>query len=160
MSWDELHDDRGMVRLDDSTLIERDVLNIIQQIAEYDPNLKVQYLEKAAAAGDAPWRIIERCKDGEWRVIFYTWEMDQRVLDRIRMADCHAVDILSAVDSHNVSLRNREGRRFKERMGEANDITAHILKSPKGRYTFRDEHSNKLVTVDDDPKPSWKVEEK
>src|SRR4051812_7571593 len=131
MTWDELHHSNGMVKLDESTVIEHDVLNIIQQIAEYDHNIKVQYLDRAASAGDAPWRIIERCKDGEWRVIFYAWQMDQRVLDRIRMADCHAVDILSSVDSHNVSLRQREGRRFQERMGEAADITIHILKSPK-----------------------------
>jgi hypothetical protein len=159
MAWDELHQPDGMVRLDESTLVERDVLNVVQQIMEYDQNLKVQYLEKAAKTGDAPWRIIERCKDGEWRVIFYTWQMDQRVIDRLRMADCHAVDILSTVDSHNASLRQREGRRFQERLGEAHDLTVHILKSPKGRYTFKDEHSNKLVTVDDDPKPSWKAEE-
>ena len=157
MNWDELHQADNMVKLDDSTLIERDVLNVIEKIYDYDPNLKVQYLEKAAAAGDAPYRIIERCSDGEWRVIFYAWTLDERILERIRLADCHAVDILSSVDSHNASLRQREGRRFKERMGEAADITTHILKSSKGRYTFKD--GDKLVTIDDDPKPSWKVEE-
>lgn len=157
MSWEELHTPDGMVRLDESTCVERDVLNIIGQIVEYDPSLKVQYLEKAAAAGDAPWRIIEQCRDGEWRVIFYTWQMDQRVMERIRQADCHAVDILANTDDHNFSLRQREGRRFQERLGEANDITQHILKSPKGRYSFID--GDKKVTVDDDPKPSYKVEE-
>jgi len=158
MTWDELHNENSMVKLDDSTVVERDVLNVVQQIMEYDENLKVQYLERAAEVGDAPWRVIERCKDGEWRVLFYTWHMDQRVMERIRMADCHAVDILSSLDSHNVSLRQREGRRFQERMGEAQDIVEHIITSPKGRYTFKD--GDKLVTVDDDPKPSWKVEGK
>ena len=157
MSWDDLHDQRGFVKLDESTIVERDVLNIIQKIMEYDQNLKVQYLERAATLGDAPWRIIERCKDGEYRVVFYAWQMDERVLDRLRLADCYAVDVLGAMDSHNNSLRKLEGRRFQERMGEAGDITTHILKSPKGRYTFK--QGNKKVTIDDDPKPSWKVEE-
>lgn len=156
MTWDELHDPTGMVKLNESTLVEHDVLNVIQKIMEYDQNLKVQYLERAAKAGDAPWRVVERCNDGEWRVIFYTWEINETVLDRIRMADCHMVDVLSTVDQHNASLRQREGRRFQERMGEAADITTHVLKSSKGRYTFKD--GEKLVTIDDDPKPSWKVE--
>lgn len=156
MSWEELHQSDNMVKLDESTIIEHDVLNVIQKVMEYDQNLKVQYLERAAVMGDAPWRIIERCKDGEWRVIFYTWQMDERVLDRIRMADCHSVDVLSAVDANNTSLRKLEGRRFAERMGEAADITEHILKSSKGRYTFKD--GDKTVTIDDDPKPSWKVD--
>jgi hypothetical protein len=155
--WDELSTPKGHVKLEDGSIVEHDVLNIVQKIMEYDPNLKVQYLESAAKAGDAPWRIIERCKDGEWRVIFYEWKMDERVLDRIRLADCHAVDVLSNMDSNNASLRRLEGRRFQENLEIAHDITTHILNSPKGRYTFKD--GNKKVTIDDDPKPSWKVEE-
>lgn len=157
MAWEELHDESGMVKLDESSIVERDVLNVIQQIMEYDTNLKVQYVERNQAVGDAPYRIIEKCNDGEWRVLFYAWQMDERVLERIRMADCHMVDVLSTVDKHNADLRQKEGRRFQERMGEAADITTHILKSPKGRYTFKD--GDKLVTIDDDPKPSWKVKD-
>lgn len=157
MTWDELHNQEGMVKLDEATIVERDVLNIIQKIMEYDDNIKVQYLERAVAAGDAPWRIIERCNDGEWRVIFYAWEMDQRVLDRIHLADMRYRDVFADMDAHNDSLRRREGRRFQESVDEAHDLTTHILKSPKGRYTFK--QGNKKVTIDDDPKPSWKVEE-
>jgi hypothetical protein len=157
--WDELHNPEGYVKLDDGSLVDRDVLGIIEQVHAYDPNLKVQYLERAAALGDAPWRIIERCKDGEWRVIFYAWQMDARVLDRIRAADCHMVDVLGGVESNNASLRKAEGRRFQERMEEAKDIVKHIIDSPKGRYSFKND-DGQLVTVDDDPKPSWKIEEK
>lgn len=138
--WDQVHTPEGFVRLDESTIVEHDVLNIIQKIMEYDHNLKVQYLEKAAQLGDAPWRVIERCKDGEWRVLFYAWQMDERVLDRIRLADCHAVDILGAVDANNRSLRELEGRRFRERMDEAKDIALHVVKSVKKHtYTVKTE---------------------
>ena len=157
MSWEELHNPDGLVKLEDGSVCEHDVFNMIQKIMEYDENLKVQYLERAAAAGDAPWRIIEQCNDGEWRVIFYAWEMDQRVLDRIHLADMRYRDVFSDMDAHNASLRTREGRRFQESVDEAHDLTTHILKSPKGRYTFK--QGNRKVTIDDDPKPSWKVEE-
>lgn len=157
--WEELHTPEGFVRLEDGSICEHDVLNIIKQVSDYDENLKVQYLERAAAAGDAPWRIIERCRDGEYRVIFYAWKMDGLVLDRIRAADCYSLDVFSAMDSHNEGLRRLEGRRFRERMDEAKDIVEHIIKSPKGRYTFKNPAGD-LVTLDDDKKPSWKVEEK
>lgn len=156
MSWDELHNPDGLVRLEDGSLVERDVLGIVERICQYDENLKVQYLERAAAAGDAPWRVIEQCNDGEWRVLFYAWEMDQRVLDRIHLADMRYRDVFGDMDVNNASLRSREGRRFQESLEEANDITAHILKSPKGRYTFKKDDGT-LVTVDDDKKPSWKI---
>lgn len=157
--WNELQNSNNTVRLDESTVVERDVLNIIQRVMEYDPNLKVQYLERAASAGDAPWRIIERCRDGEYRVIFYAWQMDERVLERIRSADCFSVDVMSGMESNNASLRQLEGRRFQEQMDEAKDIVEHILNSSKGRYTFKNP-DGELVTIDDDPKPSWKVENK
>lgn len=158
-AWDHLHTPDGFVRLEDGSICERDTLNIVQKIYEYDPNLKVQYVERAASTGDAPWRVIERCHDGEYRVIFYAWKMDEMVLERLRAADCYAVDVFNSMDNHNEGLRRLEKRRFRERMEEANDITAHIVASPKGRYTFRNE-AGELVTIDDDPKPSWKVEEK
>jgi hypothetical protein len=140
VDWNALHTPDNFVRLDESTIVEHDVLNVIQKITDYDPNLKVQYLDKAAALGDAPWRIIERCKDGEWRVLFYTWQMDERVLDRIRMADCNAVDVFGAMDANNRSLRELEGRRFRERMDEAADIALHVVKSVKKHtYTVKTE---------------------
>lgn len=156
--WDETHDERGYIKLNDGSIVEHDVLNIIQKIMAYDENLKVQFLDRAAKAGDAPWRLIERCNDGEWRTIFYVWEMDERVLDRLRLADRNVSDIFGNIEANNASLRKEEGRRFQEEvLAEAHDLTAHILKSPKGRYTFKD--GDKKVTIDDDPKSSWKVEE-
>lgn len=157
MPYDDPDSQGHLVKLDDSTFVERDVLNIIQKIYEYDPNLKVQFLNKAAELGDAPYRIIEKCKDEEWRVIFYAWQLDERVLDQLRMADTHTVSVLAALDANNDAVRAREGRRFRENMDIAKDIVAHVVKSPKGRYSFID--NGRKVFIDDDPKPSWHSEQ-
>lgn len=153
-------DREHLVELSEGVLVEQDVLRVVQKVMEYDPNIKIQYLNHAAALGDAPYRLIERCKDGEWRTIFYVWTLDDRVLDRLRAADCHSVDVLSNIDANNASLRQKEGRRFREEvMGEAKDMVMSIISSPKGRYSLP-VGEDRILHIDDDPKPSWYVEEK
>lgn len=148
--------DRGhLVRLDDGQFVERDVLNIIEKIYHYDPNLKVQYLEEAASLGDAPYRIIERCRDGQWRTVFYVWQLDERVLERLYAADTQRHNVLGRMDAHNASLRKDQERRYEDKRLEQVDIAKHVLASPKGRYSFT--YDGKWVEIDDDPLRQAKV---
>lgn len=149
-------DDRGhLVRLDENSFVERDVLNIIEKIYYYDPNLKVQYLEHAANLGDAPWRIVERCRDGQWRTVFYIWDLDERVLDRLYAADTQRHNVLGRLDAHNKSIRQDQERRYEDKRLEHVDITKHVFASPKGRYSFTVD--GRWVEVDDDPLRQHKV---
>lgn len=153
--------DRGhLVRLDDGSFVERDVLNIVQKIMDYDPNIKVQYLDYAANLGEAPWRVVELCKDGQWRTVFYCWTLDDRVLMRLRAADTQLTDVQGNLESNNERVRREHFRRYRDRMEQAKDITSHILASPKGRYSFTDPDTGKHVTIDDDPLRHHKVTEK
>jgi hypothetical protein len=148
--------DRGyLVGLDDGSFVERDVLNIIEKIYYYDPNLKVQYLEQAASVGDAPWRLIERCNDGQWRTVFYIWNLDERVLDRLYAADTHRHNVLAQLDTHNASVKRDTQRRYEDKRLESIDITKHVVASPKGRYSFNID--GRWVQVDDDPLRQHKV---
>jgi hypothetical protein len=153
--------DRGhLVRLDDGSFVERDVLNVIQKIMEYDPNIKVQYLEYAANLNEAPWRVVELCRDGQWRTIFYCWTLDDRVLHRLRMADTNVTDVQGNLESNNERVRREHLRRYRDRMEHAEDIVSHILASPKGRYSFDDPDTGNRVMIDDDPLRQHKVIEK
>lgn len=143
-------DRSGLVRLDDGNLVERDVLGIVEKICEYDPNLKVQYLDPALGPGltEAPYRIVEVCPDGEVRPVFSVWTLDDTVLERLYNADTKKLDVLANLDLKNLAARNSQERRFQEIKDEDNDIIAHVLKSPKGKYTFKNRY-DKLVTIDD-----------
>jgi hypothetical protein len=142
--------DRGhLVKLDDGSFVERDVLNVVEKIAAYDPNIKVQYLAYAANIGEAPWRIVELCKDGQWRTVFYCWSLDGSVLERLYAADTQKHNVLGRLDSNNDGVRKEQYRRYKEKFDAASDIVASMLRSPKGRWSFTD--GDKKVTVDDDP---------
>lgn len=140
-----------LVRLDDGHFVERDVLGIIQKIMDYDRNLKVQYLEYAANMNEAPWRIVELCKDGKWRVVMYAWEMNEAVFERIWKADTQKFNVGSEIEFNNARVRSEQQRRYRDDMDEAQDIAAHVFASPKGRYTLEDHRTGKRIKLDDDP---------
>ena len=117
-------------------LVERDVLSIVQRVHEYDPNLKVQYLNDAnCGVGEAPWRIVEVCTDGIERPLFSVWTLDERVLQRIYAADQQKWDVLGRLDRSNARAKSSEKNRYRERMEEAREITTTVLRSPKDTFS-------------------------
>lgn len=126
----------NLVNLGDGTWVERDVLSVARKIQEYDPNLRVQFLNDAATGvGEAPYRIVETCKDGIERVVFSVWVLDDSVLQRIFAADNQKFDVLGALDKTNAKAKQREQRRYQDKLGEANEITKTVLRSPKDTFS-------------------------
>lgn len=144
-------DPRAHVKLDDGSIVERDVLNIVEKIRTRYPNLVVQYVDPGSGPSllDAPYRIVERCPDGLDRVVFSVWTLDETVLQRLQAADTHQIDVLAQLELKNLAARQKTERQFKESMAEAGDIVTHVLSSPKGRYSFDDPHTGKHVVIDD-----------
>lgn len=141
-------------------LVERDVLNIAEKLRQYDPNLQLQYLDPShfdAGIGDAPWRVLEMCKDGIPRVVLTAWELDERVLERIEAADNNRRDLIAVIDGRNEVIRRERNRRYEEERENEKDIIVSYLKSPKGRWSV--EHKGKKITFDDQHGREAKVEQ-
>lgn len=132
--------------LGDGTFVESDVLRIVEAIAEYDPNLRVQYLESAGNAGDPPFRVIERCRDGVDRVAFTAWELDGRLLERIMKADCAKRDLDAVITDANIKAKAELKRRYRESLEEAQEIAFSVLRSRKSKYTVRHPETGELLT--------------
>jgi len=133
-------------------LVRNDVLNIVDKIRAYDDRLDVQFLdpERFPEWGDAPYRIVEKCKDGFTRVVFSVWELNDTVLDRIRMADMASTDVLARLDANNAAVKMNANRRFREQvLGEAKDMLIHAMANPKTSYKLHNDQGD-LVTIQDD----------
>lgn len=130
----------------DGVQVELDVLRIAEAIHEYDPNLRVQYLEQAGSLGDPPFRVIERCRDGVERVAFLAWELDGRLLERIMEADCAKRDLDAIMTKKNRAAKDELNRRYREQLDEAHEISRSILRSRKSKYTVRMPDTGELIT--------------
>jgi hypothetical protein len=141
-----------MVQIAPGVLVEADVLDIVEWIRNYHPNLDVVYLDPTRfdlSIDDPPYKVIERCNDGMTRVVFSCWTLDNRVKERIIAADTQHSDILGSMEKTEQALKNDKKRRFKDEMAEAHDLAAHLLRNPKTSYTFHDSDGD-LITVEDD----------
>lgn len=148
-----------LIELSDGSYVDHDTLRIVEKIREYDPSLVVKYLnsELMDNIGDAPWAIFETCKDGIERLVFTTWELDDRVIERIYNADNQRHNIIAAINNNNENVRKHQKQRFEERSLELKDIVTHVFDSSKGRYSF--DLDGKHVEIDDDPNRRTKVTE-
>lgn len=130
--------DKRLVELAAGVYVEHDTLHIVQRIMEYDPNLRVKYLDpdRGGDLNDPPYKIFELCPDGHERLVFGVWILDERVLERLWAADNHRNDVLYRLDGTNALARQNLTRRFAEEREAAKEITKAVIRSPRDTYTM------------------------
>jgi hypothetical protein len=141
-----------LIEMSEGVYVEADVLRIVEKVQEYDPNLRIKYVNGNANVADSPYALFELCPDGIERKVFDIWVLDDRVLERLEAADNQRHNILVDLDGRNLLVKQARERRYKEKMMENHDIFASVLRSPKGTYSFPVENpdgTKKIVTVDD-----------
>lgn len=133
----------------DGQVVERDALRVAESLKEYDPNLEVICLDPTKAdVNEAPFIICEYV-NGVFKRIFETWQLDDRVLDRIKLADSHKFDpTLRYEDMQKVDYERKQAR-FKDIMAEKKDLIEHVAHM-KSKYSFKDEDTGEKVTLFDD----------
>ena len=136
-----------LIEMSDGTLVESDVYHIVQKVAEYDPNLRIK-IPRNPEMTDAPYALFELCPDGVERLVFEIWELDDRVVDRVRYADTQKRNVLLDLDGNNLLAKRTQRRRYEEKKLETQDIITTMLRSPKGRWTWKSDEG-KLVQFDD-----------
>lgn len=133
----------------DGQVVEKDALRIAEKLKEYDPNLEVICLDPAKAeVNDSPFIICEYV-NGVFKRIFETWTLDDRVLDRIKLADGQKFDPTLRVENMQKVDYERKQARFKDVLGEKKDLVSHIAQM-KSKYSFKDDRTGEKVTMFDD----------
>lgn len=133
--------------------VSHDVANVVNEVARLWPDLKIQYCPNPDF-GDAPYRVVELCKDNVWRPVLNVWQLDNRLLDMLHNCDSHRVDVLKALDLHNAGVRLAQEEAERAWRDAAKDVLASAFKSSKGTYTIPDirpGHEGEIIKIDDDP---------
>lgn len=139
--------DQRLVELAAGVYVEEDTLRIVQRVMEYDPNLRVKYLDpdRGGELNDPPYKIFELCPDGHERLVFGVWDLDERVIERLWAADTQRHDVLYRLDGTNALARQNIKRRFEEERAEALEIVQAVVRSPKDTYTMPGKESGTTV---------------
>lgn len=127
---------KRLVELATGEWMEEGAYEIVRKIQDYDPNLRVQYLDPARGGDitDAPYRILELCPDGIPRVVFTVWELDERIIERLHRADTQKGNILHGLDGSNLLAEKQRHRRYEDEEDALKEMVADVLRSPKDTY--------------------------
>lgn len=148
---------KGLVNVE-GFICTREFYDFVAAMKDYDDNLELACLNPdMAELGDEPFVILERCTDGNLRKVFGVWEINESVLDRIRMCDGNRHDILAMIDKENAARERETLRRYKDRSEENKAIVESAIRNmgerEKSKYTFTDKDTGEKVTIHAD-KPS------
>lgn len=141
--------DQRLVELAAGVYVEADTLDIVRRIREYDPNLRVKYLDpdRGGEFDDPPYRIMELCPDGHERLVFGVWSLDAQVLERLYLADTQRHDILSRLENVNGRAAAEVQRRYEEEKEEAREMTEAIIRSPLDTYTLPGRNRGETIVM-------------
>lgn len=135
----------------DGFLVEADALHVAEKIKEYDPNLEILCLKpEMAGFGDAPYQICHKDSNGVLRKIFDCWELDERVLSRIQLADGQRQNVIDVLDGMEAAIKKNDDDRYNDFREARKDLVAHIAGNRRSVYSFRDDTTGQLVKIYDD----------
>src|SRR5690349_11077360 len=143
MSLDRVPDIHNGHLMIDGRLVSARIERIVLAIKDYEPELEVTWIPpQKRSEGEAAFAIIHNAPGNAPYILFYIQteeEFDERVLYRIIANDQrngeHTYSELEAAEMTQKLVQEQE---WLDRMEEANDIAAHILRTPLNTYKVND----------------------
>jgi len=139
----EVHSIRSWVnRRDGVVVVEDDVQNIVRGIKEISDRLHVFYNPQSEG-----FDLVESCLDSTDRLVFSVPELDNRVLDRLRLADHwhgedqpnHVLgdseDFVARVDEHNVKIQAAIDAKAMDKVRDAGERLAWALDNTSDQHS-------------------------
>lgn len=133
----DIHNGHLMI---DGQLISARIERVVLAIKDYEPELEVKWIPpQNRSEGEAAFAIIHNAPGNKPYILFYVPtedEFDERVLARIIYNDQRATgqqqysELVAAEKAREAVIKQEQ----LDRMEEAADIAAHILKSPLNTY--------------------------
>jgi hypothetical protein len=117
--------------------VQDDVLDVVRRVKAISPRLVVYYNEQTDG-----FDIVEECLDGTDRLVFSVGALDQRVIDRLLLADhwggnevpTHIrpdnEDYVTEIDRDNAALQAAITRKQLDKVSDAGERMAWALKLP------------------------------
>jgi hypothetical protein len=103
--------------------IEADLLDILAQVKEIDERLSIRW----SVSGEY-FAVYERMPSGKDELVFTTTELDQRVVDRLRLISSTGYDFVKEMDKMDDEADREKQRKLHEEVGERGEELAHALR--------------------------------
>jgi hypothetical protein len=132
----------GLVVID-GQFVSAKVERVVLAIEEYEPNIEVQWIppevrRRSGNPGLAAFKIVYHDPNGPDMILFHVKDeedFDERVLQRIIANDQRNVNVTwDEYSAWEEAQRRVQEQEILDKLEEAADIAAHVLKSPLNDY--------------------------
>lgn len=109
---------------------------IAEIIADYDPNLRLQWIPPdKREPGIAPFVIVHTL-DGRETLVMEVQEdeLDYRVLARLFAADTRRRDVMTELELNNAAYELLQAKKHEDEQAERREFALSVLKSPLHTY--------------------------
>lgn len=138
-------------------IVEKKAHWIVEKIKDIDDSLEVLCVQPGMAAiFEAPFCLVEHrlTPDGPRAFkVFDFWELNEEVLERVRLADTAKHDVLAYIDKENARVLNEQKSEHRSEMESKKELVASIINSTKSSYSFVDEKTGVKKTIFEDGRP-------
>lgn len=128
----------------DGQFVNADVERVVLAIKDYEPEIEVQWLPVGARDENQPaFKIVHNDpRNGPFTLMYVKdeSEFDMRVLKRIIANDQRNGKVtLSEFEAWEEANKLIEKQKYLDQLEEANDIAAHVLRSPLNNYKVNED---------------------
>lgn len=145
-------DPKHYTKLMNGNYVENDLLGITNKIYdEFGDRVKIMYLDRPGdGIADEPWIICEWVEQTQsWEKIFGVWQMDDRVIHRLRELDMQgkkAAEVLRQIEEAEKKFYGKSKEEYDQwRKEEAIPLIAAAFRSDKS-FTFKND-DGKIVKL-------------
>lgn len=123
------------VPAEDGTFVSETHARIAEILQDYDSTIHLAWIPPAdRVANDPPFAVIKTEENGRRYVICYSDTCDERLLARVWSMDSSKHDIGATLNASRAAYEALQLKKEQERLDEANEMAAAILKSPLHTY--------------------------
>lgn len=123
------------VPAEDGSFVSETHARIAEILQDYDPTIHLAWIPPAnRSPGDMPFAVVKTEENGRRYVICYSDTCDERLLARVWSMDSSKHDIGAMLDANRAAYEALQLKKEQDRLDEANEMAASILKSPLHTY--------------------------
>lgn len=109
---------------------------IAEIVADYSPDLRLCFIpDSDRLVGQEKWAVLFKPGTPEQYVVLTAKDCDQRILERLWLADTHKHDVLKQIEVAEAAAEALKMRAWLDKHHEAMDVAETIWKSPL--HTFK-----------------------
>ncbi len=137
----------------DGQIVEKDALRIAEKIRDMDDRLLLLCfdVDNASDIATAPFKVVREKDDGTYVHVMEAWQLDDRLIERLYLADSQrGHDLEALISKMTKDVKKKEQDAIAENVGPKKEMAAAALRNKNSSFSFKKEETGDIVRINDE----------